>query len=101
MKKTSRAQDDSTQTATEEGELLEQLTERVERAVETIRKLRSERDQLRARVDESEKALASQGASVEELASVQEEIARLREERDQVRTRISSLLERLATLEDS
>ena len=71
---------------TEEAEILNRLSERVERAVTTIQELRRERDQLRARV--------------EELESAQEEHERFAKERGEIRERIESILGSLEALEE-
>ncbi|HUP66278.1 MAG TPA: cell division protein ZapB [Thermoanaerobaculia bacterium] len=84
----------------EEAELLERLNERVERAVTMIQKLRKERDDLRARLQDVERQISEQGASSEELASATEELERYREERGEVRGRIERILDSLETLEE-
>ena len=71
---------------TEEAEILNRLSERVERAVATIQELRRERDQLRARV--------------EELESVQGEHERFAKERSEIRDRIEGILGTLEALEE-
>lgn len=71
---------------TEEGEILSRLSERVERAVQTIQELRRERDALKARLED-------QGAEAGELE-------RFRRERGEIRDRIETILGNLETLED-
>lgn len=91
----------------------ELLEEKVRRAADLVRRLRSEnvelsraRDQLQARLQEAEKALSGaskqrgaaedQGRRVEALTR---EVQGMREERDQVRQRIAQLVEVLDGLE--
>jgi len=71
---------------TEEAEILNRLSERVERAVATIQELRRERDQLKARV--------------EELEGVQSEHEKFARERGEIRERIESILGSLEALEE-
>lgn len=71
---------------TEEAEILNRLSERVERAVATIQELRRERDQLKARV--------------EELEGVQDEHEKFARERTEIRERIEGILGSLEALED-
>ena len=88
MKKT--RDNDQQQTAlavTDEAEILERLSQRVEKAVTTIQELRRERDELRERV--------------EELESLQEEHERFRTERGQIRDRIETILSNLESLEET
>ena len=70
---------------TEEGEILARLSERVERAVQTIQELRRERDELKAR-------LADHGAEAEELE-------KFRRERGEIKNRIETILGNLEALE--
>ena len=79
--------------------MLERLGERVERAVAAIGELRRERDTLRSRVEELERALESRSSDVQRLGSVEEENERFKSERDEIRTRIETVLDRLDTLE--
>ncbi|MGH9459390.1 MAG: cell division protein ZapB [Thermoanaerobaculia bacterium] len=100
MKKAKSVEDQLSFAGTEEGELLERLTERVERAVDTIQKLRKERDGLRARLQEIEGQIEAAGASADEVASLREEVERYRGERGEIRTRIGRVLDSLASLEE-
>ena len=102
MKKaTTRNPDDPmTLAETEEGALLEKLTERVERAVESIQKLRRERDDLRAKLADVEGQLQTRGADAEELTAVRDEVEKYRGERDEIRNRINVLLESLSALDE-
>lgn len=70
---------------TEEAEILDRLSERVERAVATIQELRRERDELRARV--------------EELEAVQGEHEKFAKERGEIRDRIEGILSSLEALD--
>jgi uncharacterized coiled-coil DUF342 family protein len=101
MKKAIRnPEDPMTLAETEEGELLEQLTEKVERAVDSIQKLRRERDELCGRLEEVEAQLKTQGADAEELSAIRGEIETYRAERDEIRSRINILLESLSALDE-
>jgi FtsZ-binding cell division protein ZapB len=70
---------------TEEGEILARLSERVERAVQTIQELRRERDELKAQ-------LADRGAEADELE-------KFRRERGEIKDRIETILGNLEALE--
>jgi FtsZ-binding cell division protein ZapB len=85
---------------TEEGEILARLAERVERAVETITRLRREKDDLQQRLDALTSDLQEQSEEAERLRAVEEENSRYRGERDQIRNRIESMLENLEALEE-
>lgn len=54
---------------TEEGEILAKLSERVERAVQMIQDLRRERDELKARVEETETERAAIRNRIETILS--------------------------------
>ena len=64
-------------------EILQRLSEKVERAIATIQELRRERDTLKQRLDE-----------------IDEDGARFRRERGQIRDRIESILTNLEALEE-
>lgn len=101
MKKNVKANDDPTLLAeTEEGDLLGRLTDRVDKAVATIQKLKKERDALQKRLAEVENQLQEAGVDGEELADTREELERYRSERDEVRARIGGMLESLASLDE-
>ena len=91
--------DATTPETTEENEILDRLSERVERAVGVIQELRRERDQLRARVDELEARVADADASSQRLELLEEEHERFRRERGEVRSRIETILGNLEALE--
>jgi len=106
---------------TEEMEILARLTERVDKAVDLIQKLRKENESLKGVLEEKEKdlaaaavsrketeeAMASLKARVEEiegeggerLEEAEEELERLREERKAIRQRVETALEKLESLE--
>ncbi|HEV2722698.1 MAG TPA: cell division protein ZapB [Thermoanaerobaculia bacterium] len=65
-------------------EILQRLSEKVERAIATIQELRRERDELKRRLDE-----------------IDDDSARYRKERGQIRDRIESILSSLESLEES
>ena len=73
MKKTTETDD----------EILQRLSEKVERAIVTIQELRRERDELKKRLDE-----------------IDDDGARFRRERGQIRDRIESILSSLESLEE-
>ncbi len=101
MKKLSRSPEDQmTLAETEEGALLEKLTEKVERAVDSIQKLRRERDELRERLEAVETQMKTQGADAEELSAIRDEVEKYRGERDEIRNRIGVLLESLGALDE-
>jgi FtsZ-binding cell division protein ZapB len=63
-------------------EILQRLSEKVERAIATIQELRRERDELKKRLDE-----------------IDDDADRFRKERGQIRDRIESILSNLEALE--
>jgi FtsZ-binding cell division protein ZapB len=73
MKKTTETDD----------EILQRLSEKVERAIATIQELRGERDALKKRLDE-----------------IDDDSERFRRERGQIRDRIESILSNLESLEE-
>lgn len=73
MKKTTETDD----------EILQRLSEKVERAIATIQELRRERDALKKRLDE-----------------IDDDSARFRRERGEIRDRIESILSNLESLEE-
>lgn len=84
---------------TEEAEILERLSQRVDAAVVTIQELRRERDQLRARVDELEARVSDGEQASSRLESLEEEHERFRRERGEIRNRIETILSNLEALE--
>lgn len=94
MKKNASNNDDTTLDETPEAEILERLSERVEKAVGMIQELRREREQLRTRVDELEARLRDS----DETSNRLEELSR---ERREIRGRIESILGNLEALETS
>ena len=84
---------------TGETEILDRLSERVEKAVSTITELRRERDQLRARVDDLEGRVRDSDEAGARLESLEQEQERLRRERDDIRDRIETMLANLEALE--
>ena len=94
MKKTTKAEGQLTLAGTEEGEILTQLSERVEKAVRMISELRRERDALKAQLKEKD-------ASTEELSALQEEHDRFGRERVEIRDRITNILSSLESLDSS
>ncbi len=101
MKKNAQNNDESTAAlaGTEEAEILERLSQRVDAAVATIQELRRERDQLRARVDELESRVRDGEEASTRLGSLEEEHARFRKERGEIRSRIETILSNLESLE--
>jgi FtsZ-binding cell division protein ZapB len=98
MKKTMNP-DQQTLGASEEGEILSRLADRVEKAVGTIQELRRDRDQLRARVEELESRLKDQDDANTRLESLEEEHDRFKQERSEIRDRIETILSSLEGLE--
>jgi FtsZ-binding cell division protein ZapB len=92
MKKNAPNNDDTTLEETPEAEILERLSERVEKAVGMIQELRREREQLRTRIDELEARLRDS----DETSNRLEELSR---ERREIRGRIESILGNLEALE--
>ena len=64
-------------------EILQRLSEKVERAIATIQELRRERDELKKRLDD-----------------IDDDAERFRKERGQIRDRIESILTNLESLEE-
>ncbi len=64
---------------TEEGQILARLSERVEKAIQTIQELRKQRDELKAQLEESGK---------------------FRAERIEIRNRIETILSNLESLDE-
>lgn len=77
---------------TDEAEILQRLSDRVEKAVATIQELRRDRDQLRARVSELEDRLRDSDETSERVSA-------LERERGEIRGRIESILGSLEALE--
>jgi FtsZ-binding cell division protein ZapB len=106
---------------TEEMEILARLSERVDKAVELIQKLRKENDSLRTKLEEKTSDLAAaeeakkaadgevvslkarieelEGEGGERIEEVESELEQLKEERQAIRKRVESVLERLESLE--
>jgi FtsZ-binding cell division protein ZapB len=91
--------DQTTLTDTDEAEILERLSARVEKAVSTIQELRRERDELRTRVDELESRVRDSDETSTRLSSLEEEHDRFRKERGEIRSRIETILGNLEALE--
>ena len=79
---------------TEEGQILARLSERVEKAIQTIQELRKERDQLKSRLEKIEAQLRNHDSSL------QEEHERFKRERGVIRDRIESILSNLESLDE-
>ena len=78
---------------TEEGQILARLSERVEKAIQTIQELRKERDQLKARLQETESKLRGFDPNI------QEEYDRFKRERGVIKDRIETILSNLESLD--
>ena len=85
--------------ATEEGEILARLSDRVGKAIGTIQELRRERDTLKARLSEAESRIKDHGDSADRLSSLEENCSRFKSERDEIRTRIETMLANLEALD--
>jgi FtsZ-binding cell division protein ZapB len=86
--------------STDEGEILTRLGDRVEKAVAAIQALRRERDELRARLEKSEKELGTQESAAGKIAEIESENERFRSERDEIRERIEKILANLERLDE-
>jgi len=84
---------------TDEADILERLSARVEKAVSTIQELRKERDELRTRVDELETRLRDSDETSSRLSTLEEEHDRFRRERGEIRNRIETILGNLERLD--
>lgn len=120
-KKSSKDTDQMSIEGTEELEILARLTERVDKAVDLIQKLRKENESIKAKLEdiradldtsekarkEAEKEGASlkqrveelEGESGERVEEVEGELEKLKEERAVIRQRVESVLEKLESLE--
>ena len=83
-----------------EEEILSRLSERVERAVESIQRLRKERDELRNRLADAEGKLRAVESDSSQLSAIQSENERHRDQRDEIRNRIERILGTLERLEE-
>ncbi len=86
---------------TEEGEILARLSERVEKAVQTIHELRRERDSLKGRLEQAEGKLRDFTGATERATTLEEENDRFRKERGLIRDHIESVLSSLESLEEA
>ena len=86
-------------TGTEEGEILARLTDRVEKAIQTIQDLRRERDALKARAEKAETSLRDREDATGKLTTLEEEHERFSRERGEIRNRIESILSNLEALD--
>lgn len=80
-------------------EMIDRLAVQVEKAVETIRKLRAERDDLVARLEEAESRLGDLSGGSERLAELEDAREAFEEQRQEVRGRIEKILEKLAQID--
>lgn len=80
---------------TEEGQILTRLSERVEKAIQTIQELRKERDQLKSRLQDAEAKLRDFDPTI------QEEYERFKRERGVIKDRIETILSNLESLDAS
>ena len=85
--------------ATEEGEILARLSERVEKAIGTIQELRRERDTLKTRLTDAEARIQDHGDTTERVSSLEEDCSRFKSERDAIRSRIETMLSNLEALD--
>jgi FtsZ-binding cell division protein ZapB len=99
VKKTRENEQQMALAGTEEGEILARLGERVEKAVAMIAELRRERDQLKAKLEETEAKAREGGEAATRLSSLEEEHDRFRRERGEIRNRIESILGNLEALD--
>jgi FtsZ-binding cell division protein ZapB len=121
LAKKNRDNDQLSIEGTEEMEILGRLTERVDRAVELIQKLRKENESLKSRLEDRDKELTDaatarkkaedaaaelktrvdelEGDSGERIEEIEGELEQLMEERKAIRQRVESVLEKLESLE--
>lgn len=99
MNKKNRDAEQVALAGTDEGEILARLSERVEKAVQTIQALRRERDELRTRLETAEAQLKEHGDTATRAASLEEERDRFQRERGEIRDRIETILSSLETLD--
>jgi len=121
LAKKSRDNDQLSIEGTEEMEILSRLTERVDKAVELIQKIRKENEALKASLEEKGKDLEGveaakkaaeeetaalrerveslEGESGERLEEVEDELEKLKGERKAIRQKVESVLEKLESLE--
>ena len=85
--------------ATEEGEILARLSERVEKAIGTIQELRRERDTLKTRLTDAEARIKDHGDTADRVSSLEEDCSRFKSERDEIRSRIETMLSNLEALD--
>lgn len=87
--------------ATDEGEILARLSDRVEKAIGTIQELRKERDSLKARLTDVESRLKDHGDSAERVSALEEDCSRFKSERDEIRNRLETMLANLEALDST
>ena len=85
---------------TEESEMLTRLSDRVEKAVQTIQQLRKERDELREQLTKAQSDLNSREQEAVGLREIEEENDRFKKERAEIRNRIEKVLGNLEALEE-
>jgi FtsZ-binding cell division protein ZapB len=100
LKKNNRESEQMVLAGTEEGEILQRLSERVEKAVTTIAELRKERDALRAKLDAAETRVRTQDEESKRLGDLESDYEKFRTERSEIRNRIESILGSLETLDE-
>jgi FtsZ-binding cell division protein ZapB len=84
-----------------EAEILARLGQKVEKAIETIRVLRRERDELRQKLDDAEdRARESEGDLRQRVTELEDDCEQMRTERGEIEKRIEGILEDLATLDE-
>ena len=81
-------------------EMIDRLAMQVEKAVDTIRKLRAERDDLNQRLEEAESRLGDLSGGAERLEELEKERESFEAQREEVRGRIEKILEKLSQLDD-
>ncbi|MEO8218092.1 MAG: cell division protein ZapB [Acidobacteriota bacterium] len=86
---------------TAEEEMLARLSERVDRAVESIQQLRKERDELKSRLSGAEEKLRNVEGHSGQLHVMKSENEKHRVEREEIRSRIERVLGTLENIEES
>ncbi|HVT45880.1 MAG TPA: hypothetical protein VMT00_16000 [Thermoanaerobaculia bacterium] len=85
---------------TDDKQILARLSERVDKAIATIKSLRRERDSLRKRLDETERALREKEEDAGRFANLDSERKQFETERGEIRIRIERILSHLETLDE-
>lgn len=100
MAKRDRKEEKSVPLESDADQALDRLAARVEDAVRTIRDLRAERDDLKAKLTAAEERLADGEAESGRVAELEGERQAWEGQRDEIRTRIEKILGKLDLIEE-